>query len=104
MRDDDRLYLPPARSSYPWLAAVLAIALIAGLGGYYYLREHQEKPAPAATAPAQTMIAPEPQPSPQPAIRYPLKAPQLEAPKLLPPLDDSDSMMRYSLADLMGRS
>ena len=100
---DDRPHLRPAERSYAW-PAVLAIALIAGLAAlyYWYAREHQAPPAPAETASAQTTAEPAPQASPQPAIRHPLAAPEPEAAKPLPTLDNSDTMMRHSLVDLMG--
>lgn len=94
--DDDRPYLRPERSAFPWIVAALAIALVAGIGYTYYSflpgRDVQRAPA-AKTAPA-------PQADTQPAIRNPL--PESET-KSLPTLENSDSMMRETLADLLGR-
>jgi len=100
---DDRPRLRPAESSYAW-PAVLAVALIAALAAvyYWYLREPPAPPAPAETASAQTAAEPASQSSAQPAIRHRLAAPEPEAAKPLPTLDNSDTMMRHSLVDLMG--
>jgi uncharacterized membrane protein len=99
---DDRPYLRPAERSYAW-PVVLAIALVVGLAGaYYYLREHQARPAPAASASAPATTTPLPQASPQPAIRHPLETPQPQAAQSLPALDNSDALARRSLVELMG--
>lgn len=96
--EDERPYLRPERSAFPWIVAALAIALIAGIGYYYYsfLPARDVQPAPAAkTGPASA-----PQADTQPAIRNPLPEPEA---KSLPTLENSDSMMRESLAELLGR-
>jgi len=94
--EDDRPYLRPEEPSvFPWLVAALAIALVGGVAYYYYFLPAQVVPlAPAA----KTEPAPPPQPA-QPAIRNPL--PESEA-KSLPTLENSDSMMRESIAGLLG--
>ena len=94
--DDDRPYLRPEPSSYPWVLTVLAIALIAGIGYYYYYVQPARDPQPAPAA----KTAPAPQAEAQPAIRNPLPAPEA---KSLPRLENSDSMMRELLAELLGR-
>jgi len=94
--DDDRPYLRPEPSSYPWVLAALAIALIAGIGYYYYYVQPARDPQPAPAA----KTAPAPPAEAQPAIRNPLPAPEA---KSLPTLENSDSMMRESLAELLGR-
>lgn len=96
--EDERPYLRPEPSAFPWIAAALAIALIAGIGYYYYDSQpaRDVQPAPAA----KTGPAPAPQADAQPAIRNPL--PEQEA-KSLPTLENSDSMIRESLAELLGR-
>ncbi|MBI2754222.1 MAG: DUF3014 domain-containing protein [Betaproteobacteria bacterium] len=95
--EDERPYLRPERSAFPWIVAGLAIALIAGVGYYHYSSPpaRDVQPAPAA----KTEPAPAPQAGAQPAIRNPLP----EAAKSLPTLENSDSMMRESLAELLGR-
>ena len=95
--EDERPYLRPERSAFPWIVAALAIALIAGIGYYYYsyLPARDVQPAPAAKT------EPAPRAEAQPAIQHPLPGP--EAAKSLPTLENSDSMMRESLAELLGR-
>lgn len=96
--EDERPYLRPERSAFPWIVAALAIALIASMGYYYYYvqRARDVPPAPAA----KTGPAPAPQADAQPAIRNLLPEPEA---KSLPTLENSDSMMRESLAELLGR-
>jgi hypothetical protein len=100
VRDDDRPYLPPTQRSYAW--PVVAVALIVALAGayYYYLREHQARPAPetSASTPAETTSTLQP----QPAIRHPLETPQPQAAQSLPALENSDAMVRESLVELVG--
>jgi len=95
--EDERPYLKPERDSYTGVVVALAIALVAGLGYYYYsyLPGRQGQPAPVA----KTEPAPAPQASAQPGIRNLLP----EAPAIsLPTLENSDSMLRESLAALLG--
>lgn len=93
--EDERPYLRhEERSAFPWIVAALAIALVGGIGYYYFLPVPKPEPARAA----KTEPAPPPQPA-QPAIANPL--PETEA-KSLPTLENSDSMMRESLAALLG--
>jgi len=103
VREDDRPYLPPRKSAAPWLAAGLAVLVLAGAAGfYYYLRQSAPQPvaAPAAPPAAPAGSAPQAQaPAPE---RHALALPQGAAEPPLPTLDNSDSMMRRSLADLMG--
>lgn len=96
--EDDRPYLRPEEpSAFPWLVAALVIALAGGIGYYYYyyLPAQQVPAAPAA----KTEPAPAPPAEAKPAIANPL--PATEA-KSLPTLENSDSMMRESLAALLG--
>jgi hypothetical protein len=93
--ENERPYLrPEERSAFPWIVAALAIALVGGLGYSYFLPAPGPEPAPAA----KTEPAPPPQPA-QPAIRNWLPEPEE---KSLPTLENSDSMMRESLAGLLG--
>ena len=101
--DEERPYLRPARSAYPWLAIAGALALVAAAGAYYYYGSQSGEPAaeaPAAAAPS-AQPAPAPQAAAEPAIRHPLEIPQ--APEGgLPTLENSDSAARRSLVDLLG--
>lgn len=94
--EDERPYLRPERSAMPWIAAALLIAVAGGVGYYYYayLPSQAVRPAPAAK--------PAPAPAPEaakPAIANPLPATEAIS---LPTLENSDSMMRESLAALLG--
>lgn len=94
--EDERPYLRPEPSSLPWVLGVLALAIAAGVGYYFYSREPAEVRAPVV---AKTQ--PEPQAAqPAPAVLNPL--PAIE-PASLPTLENSDSMMREALALLLGR-
>lgn len=93
--EDERPYL---RREEPrtlgWFVAALVLAVAGGVGYYYYfyLPSQAVPPAPAAKT--------EPTPEPaKPAIANPL--PESET-KSLPTLENSDSMMRESLAALLG--
>jgi len=99
---DERPYAGPARKSYLWPLVVLGTVLTAGIGAYYYfyLRDEPAPPARAVTA-RPPEAAPAPQASP-PAVRNPLETAAPEAAAELPSLDNSDSMMRRSLAGLIG--
>jgi hypothetical protein len=98
---DERPYMQPARKSYLWPLVVLGIALIAGIGAYYYfyLRE-PDQPARAVTARPPESAAP--QASAPPAIRNPLEGAAPQGAAELPSLDGSDSMTRRALSGLMG--
>ena len=94
-QEDDRPYIRPARSLNPWIA-VAAIGLVAWLGAFYFRH----------------WIAPETKPAPQPAAvaeppaPLPPVAPRIDSTQAaasLPTLENSDSMMRDSLAGLVGR-
>jgi hypothetical protein len=104
VRDDDRpLLRPQASRSWPLVAGVAAIAA-AGGALYYYLNGHRAEPPAAPPAPPAAQSAPAPQSSaPQPAPSARLEAPEANAQTPLPSLDESDSMMRQSLANLIGR-
>ncbi len=94
--EDERPYLRPERSIFPWVVAGLAIALIAGIGYYYYyslVPARDVQPAPVAKT------EPTPLPDVKPAIQHPLPEPA----KSLPTLEMSDAMMRESLVELLGR-
>src|SRR3954462_15917285 len=97
---DEQRYWRPERSLYYLIVTVLAL-IAAGTGAYYY--SHLEPAWPESTLPA---AAPSPQdsPAPRPAdpVRSRLPAPEAATPAL-PTLENSDSMMRESIAGLVGR-
>ena len=105
-RGEDRPYLRPQRHFEYWLPALAIVAVICLAVFYYYLQQSRELPY---TPPPETLgappAAPAPQPAsePEPAIRHPLQQAAPAAPESLPALDDSDSMMRESVAGLIGR-
>ncbi|HYR36318.1 MAG TPA: DUF3014 domain-containing protein [Burkholderiales bacterium] len=97
MHEDDRPYIRPVRRFNPWLA-VAAIGVVAWLGAFSF--RHWLEPASLPQPPLQVGERPAaPPPADEPAIRHPLEAPAAAA---LPALDNSDSMMRESLAGLIG--
>lgn len=94
--EDERPYLrPEERSSLPWIAAALVVGALGALAWFTLQPEH--KPAPAAIA--EQPPAP-PAPATEPAVRNPLPE---TPPRPLPALDQSDSMMRELLVELLGR-
>jgi Protein of unknown function (DUF3014) len=102
VREDDRPYLRAPRSAEFWLPALVVVLIVAAAAGYYYYLQSRE-PAflvPPPSAPQPAPAAP-PQPSAEPAVRHPLDA-AAQAPSL-PTLANSDSMMRDSVAGLIGR-
>ena len=103
VREDDRPYVRPARQSHLWLYVLLGIAALVAVGGYLYYDRllnsqlEQAAPPPVAQRPAEPAPAPAANPG---AIRHPLQAEHAEG---LPKLENSDSMLRNSIAELMGR-
>ncbi|HEV7135842.1 MAG TPA: DUF3014 domain-containing protein [Steroidobacteraceae bacterium] len=81
-----------------WWSAGIVIAAAIALGVYY--RYYSPTPAPPAQHPA---AAPQPAAAPAPAIQHPIPsaAEQQQAP--LPPLDQSDPVVRDSLIGLLGK-
>src|SRR5438067_2893416 len=100
-QEDDRPYIRPARSFNPWFA-VAAIAVIAWLGAFYFRYWLEPALAPAAKSAAEPLgDRPAPPPAAEPAIRHPLETP-VEPVASLPTLENSDSLMRQSVAGLIG--
>jgi Protein of unknown function (DUF3014) len=101
--DEERPYLRPQRSFYSWIVGALALAL-AGAVGYYYYYFYFQPTAPASSAPlTEAPLAPQaeaPAAPPQAGVRNPLRE---AAAGSLPTLENSDSMMRESIAGLLGR-
>lgn len=106
IREDDRPYLRAQRSAEFWLPALAIVAVVCVAVFYYYLQQSRELPfpaqPPAADAP-RAAPAPTPPPAAEPAVRHPLEPSAQAAPPSLPSLDNSDSMMRESVAGLIGR-
>lgn len=94
--EDDRPYMrPEPRSLFPWIAGVVAIGLVIGIAYHAFQPARETPPAPPALArPAPAPMAP------QPGVTNPLPQPEAIS---LPTLENSDSLMRESLAGLFGR-
>ena len=94
---DEPPYLRPEPAAFPWIETALAIVLAAGtIYLFYYFQAGRDAPR---TPPAKSAPAPSPQADAPPAIRNPL--PDSDA--KLPTLANSDSLMRESLVELLGR-
>lgn len=100
---DERPYLRPERSSFAWPLWIAAIAFTAGIVAYYYHYILNQEARPPAEATAVLPPTAAPAESAEAAIRHPLEGPLPEAAASLPGLDNSDSLLRDSLAGLMGR-
>src|SRR5687767_6495000 len=99
VHDDRPGNLAPV-SSFPWIPVLAGIALLAGVAGYYYTA--MDKPAPAKPTEI-PKVAEKAPPAPEPAVRYPVPPMAVgDAPKSLPTLENSDSMMRDALSGLLG--
>ena len=108
VREDDRPLVRPQRRAELWLPALVIGVVIAAAAAYYVLQSRGDlafdlpSPTPPGAA-APVAAQPAPPPAPEPAIRHPIDtALQPPAPSL-PTLDNSDSMMRDSVAGLIGR-
>ena len=94
---DERPYLRPEPAAFPWIETALAIILAAGtVYLFYYFQAARDVPP---RLPARSAPAPAPQADTPPGIRNPL--PDSDA--KLPTLANSDSLMRESLVELIGR-
>jgi len=94
---DERPYLRPEPAAFPWIETALAIVLAAAtIYLFYYFQKGRDAPP---TLPAKSAPVPSPQADAAPAIRNPL--PDSDA--KLPTLANSDSLMRESLVELIGR-
>jgi len=104
VQEEDRPYLRdqppnfrPVRRFNPWWA-VAAIGLLSWLGAFSF--RHWLEPPAAPQPPEQLAERPaQPAPEAEPAIRHPLEAPAAPS---LPTLENSDSMIRESVAGLIG--
>ena len=99
-RDEDRPFIrPPTRTFNPWIAVAIAAAVWIGAVYLHSVFQYQFEPAPRATP-----LAPEPlgdRTAPTTSSGHLLDS--QGAPSALPKLENSDSMMRDSLAGLVGR-
>ena len=107
VRDDDRPLVRPQRTAEFWLPILVVAVVICAAGAYWFLQSRGELafdlPSPTPPdAPAPVASAP-PAPPPEPAIRHPLDTAAEPPPASLPTLENSDSMMRESVAGLIGR-
>jgi hypothetical protein len=99
-QEDRPVNLAPV-SSFPWIPVVAVVGGIAAAGWWVYTNREASRPAPPPQAQVQ---GPSEKATPaEPAVRHPAPAlPIGEAPKSLPTLENSDSMMRDALTGLMG--
>lgn len=109
LRDEDRPYVRPQRNAEFWIPALAILFVVVAAIAYYLLQARGDLPftlgQPAGEEPvARPAPAPAPPaPAEEPAVRHPLdSAAQPPAPSL-PTLENSDSMMRESVAGLIGR-
>jgi hypothetical protein len=95
--ETERPYLRPEPSSFPWIEIALAVFLTAGTIYlfYYFQQDRETTRAPAVQRPPAKV----PQAEAPPPVRNPLP----DGDAKLPTLANSDSMMRESLAGLIGR-
>ncbi len=100
VQESDRPYIRPARRFNPWIA-VAVIAAFAWLGAVTFRWAFQPKiePTPPATPLASELGSDRPAPT-TPAGRV---LDETDAAPSLPKLENSDSMMRESIAGLVGR-
>jgi Protein of unknown function (DUF3014) len=87
-----------ARRKVAWLIGIVVVATI-GLGGWFWYRSrHQAAPPPPPPAPAEAPSAA----SNEPQISHPIPAGSGEL-SALPALNDSDTVVRDSLAGVIGK-
>jgi hypothetical protein len=97
--DKERPYLPARRASFPWVEVAIAVLLTAAtIYLFYHFREGRQEAAPPAPA-VRSAPAPQPQPEAPAVVRNPLP----DSDTKLPTLETSDSLMRETLARLIGR-
>jgi len=94
MWDDHRADL--ARNKVAWAVGAAAAVVVIG-GGWYWYSHRSPPPAPAAASPA-----PPPAAASEPQVANPLAAEQGAA--ALPALNDSDALVRDSIAGVVGRN
>jgi Protein of unknown function (DUF3014) len=97
MWDDDFEAL--AQRKVAWLIGIVAAALIAAGGWYWYMARHRV----AAALPATVAPAPTPAANAEPQIAHPIPS-EAGAAAALPALNDSDQVAHDSLAGVLGRN
>ena len=107
VREDDRPLTRPHRRAEFWLPALVIGVVVIAAAAYYVLQSRGNlafdlpSPTPSGESPP-LAEAPAAAPAPEPEIRHPIDtALQPPAPSL-PTLENSDSMMRDSVAGLIG--
>jgi hypothetical protein len=102
--------VPLLRSPVFWIA--LAIVTAIGVGLYFWQNRAaweesaQTQQPPPTPAPETVVAEPAPAPSVEPQIQHPMPQAEVAAgaePKALPPLDESDEVVRQSLAGAFGK-
>ncbi len=102
VREDDRPFVRSQRGAEFWVPVLAILVIVVAAAAYYYLQSRE----PALTLPPQVTAQPPAPPAPagpEPAIRHPLDTSAQPAAPSLPTLANSDSMMRESVAGLIGR-
>lgn len=107
VREDDRPLTRPQRRAEFWLPTMVIGVVVVAAVAYYVLQSHGELafdlPSPTPPGESAPVAAAPAAPAPEPAIRHPIDA-ELQPPApSLPTLDNSDSMMRDSVAGLIGK-
>lgn len=87
---------PESNGAYKWFGAAVVALLVASGGYYWYLNQAAEAPAAVAPPPTPAQAA-------KAEEKAAVKLPAAEPAKPLPTLENSDSMMRESVAGLIGR-
>ena len=105
--DDDRPYhLRTTSSDFPWALLFVAISAALAAGAYYfynyYSARDREAPPAASTVAAPAAPAPAKDADAGPAVRHPLDMPPADAQASLPTLENSDTIARRSLVELVG--
>jgi hypothetical protein len=96
--DQERPYLRRGPGAFPWIEVSLAVLLTATtIGLFYYFREGRQETAPPRAE--RTVPAPATQAEAPPVVRNPLP----DSDTKLPTLEASDSLMRETIARLIGR-
>lgn len=96
--DQERPYLRREPGTFPWIEVLLAILLTATtIGLFYYFREGRRDAVPPPAE--RTEPVPAPRADAPPVVRNPMP----DSDTKLPTLETSDSLMRETLARLIGR-
>src|SRR3954470_14008279 len=99
--EDDRPYLRSSRRSYTALMVVIGIAALASAGYYWHYFSRSLPVLPSGTVPATVDAQTSPQPASVAAVPRVIPVPP-EAATSLPSLENSDALLRPSIAGLIG--